>query len=67
MSKAEAEVLKEEGNALFVKNEFALAAQKYSDAILIDKQNAILYANRAACLISLDKSVVCVLIRIIEQ
>ncbi|TFY70073.1 hypothetical protein EVJ58_g51 [Rhodofomes roseus] len=52
---ARAQELKAEGNALFVKGEYAAAHQKYEDAIQYDDRNAILYANRAACSIHLDK------------
>ncbi|KAH8104668.1 hypothetical protein BXZ70DRAFT_1005179 [Cristinia sonorae] len=44
-----AEKLKAEGNALFVKKDYRAAHHKYSEAIKIDGNNAILYANRAAC------------------
>ncbi|KAL1738541.1 hypothetical protein HDZ31DRAFT_13725, partial [Schizophyllum fasciatum] len=43
------EQLKEEGNALFVKKQYGLAALKYTEAIELDEDNAILWANRAAC------------------
>lgn len=48
-SNSKAQVLKDEGNSLFVLQEYTLADIKYSEAILIDDGNAILYANRAAC------------------
>ncbi|KIJ67013.1 hypothetical protein HYDPIDRAFT_26423 [Hydnomerulius pinastri MD-312] len=39
--------LKEAGNALFVKQDYSTAHEKYSEAIEIDEKNAILLANRA--------------------
>ena len=50
----QAERLKTEGNALFVKNDFTGACQKYTEAITHDK-NAILYCNRAACAFGLNR------------
>ena len=50
-----AEQLKTEGNALFVKNDFTGAYQKYTEAIKHDKKNAILYCNRAACAFGLNR------------
>lgn len=47
--------LKEEGNALFVKKDFARAYEKYTEAIAVDGQNAVLYANRCACSHGMDK------------
>ncbi|TRM66264.1 hypothetical protein BD626DRAFT_546575 [Schizophyllum amplum] len=47
--------LKEEGNALFVKKKYGLAALKYTEAIEVDEGNAILYANRAACRLNLKQ------------
>ncbi|KAF9223791.1 hypothetical protein BS17DRAFT_705155 [Gyrodon lividus] len=41
--------LKEQGNALFVKKGYLRAHEKYTEAIAIDRQNAVLYANRSAC------------------
>ena len=54
-SPTEAEVLKAEGNALFLKNDFAAAYQKYSAAIKLDNKNAVLYCNRAACSFGLNR------------
>lgn len=45
---ANASRLKEEGNKLFSQKKYALASVKYSEAIAIDGNNAILYANRSA-------------------
>ena len=50
-----AATLKEEGNALFVEGKYAAAYDKYSEAIAQDDGNAILYANRAACSLRLNK------------
>lgn len=47
--------LKEEGNALFVKKDFVRAYEKYTEAITIDGQNAVLYANRSACSYGMGK------------
>lgn len=46
---SDADALKAEGNKLFGAKKFSEAAIKYSEAIDIDGQNAVLYANRAAC------------------
>lgn len=45
--------LKDEGNAFFLKKDYASAAAKYTEAIKIDGENAILYSNRAACRLNL--------------
>ncbi|ESK91422.1 hypothetical protein Moror_2695 [Moniliophthora roreri MCA 2997] len=47
--------LKDEGNTLFARKEFKAANQKYTEAIVLDDKNPILYANRAACRLSLKK------------
>jgi len=47
-SKAKALKLKDDGNTCFKGGEFAKATKLYSDAILLDPENHILYANRAA-------------------
>ena len=54
-TKALAAELKEEGNKLFIAQDHAAAYHKYSEAIDVDESNAILYANRAACLMSMHK------------
>ena len=54
---AEATKLKEEGNALVQKQEYAKAVGKYSEAIKIFPHDAVFYANRALCQIKLDKYV----------
>ncbi|KAI0038600.1 TPR-like protein, partial [Auriscalpium vulgare] len=45
--------LKERGNALFAKKDYRAAVAKYTAAIALDSQNAVLYANRAACYLGL--------------
>ena len=50
--KARAEQLKVEGNALHAKGNYVGARSKYSDAIKLDGENAVLYANRAAAYIA---------------
>ena len=52
---ARAQELKKEGNAFFAEGEWSVAYDKYAEAIQLDGQNAILYANRAACAIHLKK------------
>ncbi|OSD05835.1 hypothetical protein PYCCODRAFT_1361536 [Trametes coccinea BRFM310] len=52
---SEAERLKAEGNALFVKNDFSRAYEKFTQAIKHDEENAILYSNRAACSLGLSR------------
>ena len=47
--------LKEEGNTLFVAKMYKQALAKYSQAIEKDADNAVLYANRAACNLSLKR------------
>ncbi|KAI0651479.1 hypothetical protein C8Q79DRAFT_37533 [Trametes meyenii] len=47
--------LKNEGNGLFVKKDFPAAYKKYTEAIVHDAENAILYSNRAACSLSLNR------------
>ncbi len=54
-SLAEAAKLKDEGNAFFKKKEYQQAYLKYTDAIENDERNAVLYANRAACSLSLRR------------
>ena len=50
-----AEQLKAEGNALHLKGDHAAARSKYSEAIALDPENAILYANRAASYLALKQ------------
>jgi Flp pilus assembly protein TadD len=54
-SPSQAARLKAEGNALFVKKDFAGAYKKYTEALEHDGKNAILYSNRAACSIGLKR------------
>ena len=54
-SQSAAERLKAEGNALFIKNDFAGAHKKYTEALKHDDKNATLYCNRAACSLGLNK------------
>lgn len=49
--------LKDEGNAYFIKKDYIQAASLYSEAILLDENNAILYANRATCRLALAEYV----------
>ncbi|KAE9408347.1 hypothetical protein BT96DRAFT_970688 [Gymnopus androsaceus JB14] len=44
-----AEKLKKEGNALFVDKKYAQAIEKYSEALQVGGDNALLYSNRSAC------------------
>ncbi len=56
MSDSEAAArLKDEGNKHFEKKEFSQAYDKYTAALKKGGDSAILYANRAACLLSLRK------------
>ncbi|KAK7029548.1 hypothetical protein VNI00_014425 [Paramarasmius palmivorus] len=50
-----AKKLKDEGNALFAKEDYKAAVQKYTQAIALDDKNAILYANRAACRLGMKR------------
>ncbi|KAL0566523.1 hypothetical protein V5O48_015485 [Marasmius crinis-equi] len=54
-SSPNAENLKDEGNKLFVAKKYDAAITKYSEAIALDGQNPILFANRAACRLSLRR------------
>ena len=55
--KAQVERLKAEGNALHSKGDYAKARSKYTEAIALDGENAVLYANRAAAYIALKQYV----------
>jgi hypothetical protein len=55
MATPTASQLKDEGNALFVKKDYPLAHDRYTEAIAIDGQNAVLYANRSACSFGMAK------------
>ena len=59
---SQAAILKNEGNALFVKNDFSKAYKKYTAAINLDKENAVLYCNRAACAFDLNRYVCLIMI-----
>ena len=54
-AKTKAETLREEGNALHRVRKYREAYAKYTEAIDLDKQNAVLYANRAACSVALKE------------
>jgi len=56
----ESKTCKEEGNDLFGRSEFDLALAKYSEALCLcplseTKDRAVVYSNRAACLMKLEK------------
>ncbi|KAJ4477334.1 hypothetical protein J3R30DRAFT_3703667 [Lentinula aciculospora] len=51
----DAKKLKDEGNAFFAKKQYLEAYARYSEGILLDANNAILYANRAACRIAMNQ------------
>lgn len=51
-----AEVLKDEGNALYKLGDFQGALEKYSEAIAVDELNAALYGNRAVALMALNRN-----------
>ena len=57
MSSSQADQFKAEGNALFAKKNFAGAYKKYSEALKYASNNPVLYSNRAACCLSLDRYV----------
>ena len=54
---ADVDKIKAEGDALFAQRQFQQAYVKYSDAIALDGSNAIFYANRAACGLSMNQFV----------
>lgn len=54
-AKTRAEALKAEGNALYVSRKYKEAQAKYTEAIEVDGENAILYANRAAASLELQE------------
>ncbi len=49
-----AEALKNEGNALFQQERFALAVEKYNDAIELNPEVPAYYSNRAFCHLKLE-------------
>lgn len=56
-SKLAAVELKDEGNQLFRLGKYDQAAIKFTKAIELDRSNAVLYANRAACHLALKRFV----------
>jgi tetratricopeptide (TPR) repeat protein len=56
-SKLTAAGLKAEGNELFGRKKYDQAAIKYTKAIELDGNNAVLYANRVACHLALKRFV----------
>lgn len=48
-------VLKQEGDALFEQKEYSEAYDKYTEAINIDAENAVLFSNRSACSFALGR------------
>lgn len=51
----QADRLKAEGNALFIKKDFKGAYRKYTEALKHDEKNPILYSNRSACSLGLNR------------
>ncbi|KAH7930148.1 hypothetical protein BV22DRAFT_77745 [Leucogyrophana mollusca] len=47
--------LKNEGNALYTRHDYVGAFAKYTKAIAVDGENAVLYANRSACNLEMKK------------
>lgn len=47
--------LKDEGNALFLKQEYEAAKQKYGEGIALDEGIKVLWSNRAACELKLEQ------------
>lgn len=54
---ARAAKLKEEGNKLFAAKKYDLASKIYGQAIALNASDAALWANRAACALSLRRYV----------
>ncbi|KAJ8093018.1 hypothetical protein PM082_011339 [Marasmius tenuissimus] len=54
-TRGRAQSLKDEGNKLFIAKNFDAAMGKYDEAIALDDRNPILFANRAACRLSLRR------------
>lgn len=52
---AQALAFKEQGNAHFVKGEYAAAEGRYSQAIIADPKNAAFYTNRALSRLKLER------------
>jgi stress-induced-phosphoprotein 1 len=55
MSKAEAQVKKNEGNNFFKNKNFQAAIDKYSEAIALDPSDVTFYSNRSACYAALGR------------
>ncbi|KAJ3899296.1 hypothetical protein F5879DRAFT_926356 [Lentinula edodes] len=49
--------LKEEGNKLFAQKQYVAAAEKYTEALQLGGDNAVLYSNRAACRLKMKTSI----------
>jgi Flp pilus assembly protein TadD len=56
-SKLTAVELKAEGNELFRQKKYIQAAINFTKAIQLDRSNAVLYSNRAACHLALKRFV----------
>lgn len=52
---ARAAALKDEGNKLYVAKDYPAAHAKYTEAIEADNENAVLWANRGACALAMNK------------
>lgn len=52
---SQADRLRANGNALFVKKDFKGAYKTYTEALKLDDKNAVLYSNRAACSLGLNR------------
>ncbi len=51
------ESLREEGKEYFSQKIYAQAKEKFTEALKVDEENAILYANRSACNYALQRYV----------
>lgn len=51
------ESLREEGKEYFRQKKYAQAKEKFTEALKVDEENAILYANRSACNYALQQYV----------
>ena len=72
IEKAEASKLKEEGNELFKKQEYAQSIEKYEKAIKLNEKDVLLWMNKASALIQLQKfkeaiEIIVVSIKIAQQ
>lgn len=54
---SEAAKIKEEGNKLFSSKQYSQALDKYSKALRVGGDNAVIFSNRSACLLSLGRFV----------